>query len=98
FLEVLLFFKYPHHKDENNNHERIQKYFGSKEPNAVTLVERLVNEFSHLESGLDRGVVPVDVPEIAKVATFVLGRMKVNDPDQYDSLLLSVGEPLGTST
>ena len=98
FLEVLLFFKYPHHKGENDNHKRIQKYFGTKEPNAVTLVERLVNEFSHLESGLDRGVVPVDVPEIAKVATFVLGRMKVNDPDQYESLLLSVGELSGTST
>lgn len=92
FLEAFLFFKYPHHDDENDKLERIKKFFG-EDAAAIALVNRLNNEFSHLESMPDRGFKPVEIPEIAKVANFVLDKIYTRDPAQYNALLKSIGEP-----
>lgn len=93
FLEAYLFFKFPHQDDRNDSFERIKKFFGDEDTVAVALVNRLNNEFSHLEMIPDRGFKPVEIPEIAKVANFVLDRIYMTDPDQYNALLKSIGEP-----
>ncbi|MHC6051530.1 AAA family ATPase [Ralstonia solanacearum] len=93
FLEAFLFFKFPYHDDKNDAFERIKKFFGDEDPTAVALVNRLNNEFSHLESIPDRGFKPVEIPEISKVANFVLDKIYATDPHQYNALLKSIGEP-----
>jgi len=93
FLEAFLFFKYPYHDDKNDVFERMKKFFGDEEDAAVALVNRLNNEFSHLEAAPDRGFKPVEIPEIEKVANYVLNKMFAADPVQYNALLKSIGEP-----
>ncbi|EOY4547787.1 AAA family ATPase [Escherichia coli] len=93
FLEAFLFFKFPHHDDKNDAFERIKKFFGEEDSTAIALVNRLNNEFSHLESIPDRGFKPVEIPEISKVANYVLDKIYASDPHQYNSLLKSIGEP-----
>lgn len=93
FLEAFLFFKYPYHDDRNDSFERIKKFFGEEEDLAVALVNRLNNEFSHLEAVPDRGFKPVEIPEIAKVANYVLDKIYAADKVQYNALLKSIGEP-----
>jgi wobble nucleotide-excising tRNase len=92
FLEVFLFFKFPHHDDKSDAFERIKKFFGEDDATAIALVNRLNNEFSHLESIPDRGFKPVEIPEISKVANYVLDKIYATDPSQYNSLLKSIGE------
>lgn len=93
FLEAYLFFKYPYHDDRSDAFERIKKFFGEEEDTAVALVNRLNNEFSHLEAVPDRGFKPVEIPEIAKVANYVLDKIYASDKVQYNALLKSIGEP-----
>jgi wobble nucleotide-excising tRNase len=93
FLEAFLFFKYPYHDDKNDALERIKKFFGEEDTTAIALVNRLNNEFSHLESMPDRAFKPVEIPEISKVANFVLDKIYSTDPAQYNALLKSIGEP-----
>jgi wobble nucleotide-excising tRNase len=97
FLEAFLFFKYPYHDDRNDAFERIKKFFGEEEDTAIALVNRLNNEFSHLEAVPDRGFKPVEIPEISKVANYVLNKIYTADPEQYNALLKSIGEPERTS-
>lgn len=93
FLEAFLFFKYPYHDDRSDAFERIRKFFGEEEDTAIALVNRLNNEFSHLEAVPDRGFKPVEIPEIAKVANYVLDKIYAADQSQYNALLKSIGEP-----
>lgn len=93
FLEAFLFFKYPYHDDKSDALERIKKFFGEEDAAAIALINRLNNEFSHLESIPDRGFKPVEIPEISKVANFVLDKIYATDPAQYNALLKSIGEP-----
>ncbi len=93
FLEAFLFFKFPYHDDKNDSFERIKKFFGEEEDTAVALVNRLNNEFSHLEAVPDRSFKPIEIPEIAKVANYVLDKIYASDKVQYNALLKSIGEP-----
>ena len=93
FLEAFLFFKFPCHDDKNDAFERIKKFFDDEDTTAIALVNRLNNEFSHLELFPDRGFKPVEIPEIAKVANYVLDKIYAADPLQYNALLKSIGEP-----
>jgi wobble nucleotide-excising tRNase len=93
FLEAFLFFKFPYHDDRSDAFERIKKFFGEEEDTAVALVTRLNNEFSHLEAVPDRSFKPVEIPEIAKVANYVLDKIYASDKVQYNALLKSIGEP-----
>lgn len=93
FLEAFLFFKFPYHDDKNDGVERIKKFFGEGEDTAIALVNRLTNEFSHLEAVPDRAFRPVEIPEIAKVANYVLDKIYESDSVQYNALLKSIGEP-----
>ena len=46
----------------------------------------------HLKGLFERGTVPVDVSAMKRMAVFVIDRMKDNEPDQYKSLLDSIGD------
>ncbi len=91
FLEALLFYKYPSKIDNRSAHsKRLLKYFGD-DNQATVLTERVNNELSHLEEIFDRGMSPIDIPELKKVAQFILDKIKENDVDQYEALLESIG-------
>ncbi|WP_346068426.1 AAA family ATPase [Sphingobacterium siyangense] len=93
FLEALLFYKYPSKIDnqtQNANSKRLLKYFG-EDQQAATLTDRVNNELSHLEEIFDRGMNPIEIPELKKVAQYILDKMKVKDEEQYSALLESIG-------
>jgi len=92
FLEAYLFYKFPCQDDANNSLERLQKFFGD-DHTAIALVNRLSNELSHLEEIFDRSMRPIEIPEIPKLANFVLDKIYGADKEQYNSLLKSIGEP-----
>jgi wobble nucleotide-excising tRNase len=90
FLEAFLFFKYPFSQDESKDHNlRVEKFFAD-DLGAEPLVQRIVNEFSHLSGQFDRSVEPIDHAEIARLAQFVLKKLKDNDEEQFDCLTESV--------
>ena len=60
--------------------------------NSVVLANRVCNELSHLEEIFDRSMKPVEVPEISKLSKYVLAKIEEKDPEQYKSLLKSIGE------
>lgn len=92
FLEAFLFYKYPHHDNQNDSYERMKKFFGDDDL-AVALINLLNNELSHLESIFDRSMKPLEIPEIPKLANYVLDKIYEKDPHQYNSLVKSIGEP-----
>lgn len=93
FLEVYLFYKYPsklNSSDGNSsNNKRLIKFFGENQ--TVLLIERITNEFSHLEENSGRSTQPIDVPEMKTVAEFILSSIESKDEEQYSALLESIG-------
>jgi wobble nucleotide-excising tRNase len=87
FLEVYLFYKYPSNLDVIL---KLKKLF--KDDISVALVNRIDNEFSHLEEIFDRSMKVLEIPEIPKLAQYVLKKIKEKDPEQYEELLKSIGE------
>ena len=93
FLEAFLFFKYPFSDhDQQDHNQRIDRFF-KDDVGSEPLVQRLINEFSHLGGAFDRSVQPIDSAEISKLAKFVLKKIKDNDKSQYECLLQSIGKP-----
>lgn len=94
FLEAYLYFKYPAVGGDHKIRKKLRRFFGD-DPLAVAVTNRFMNEASH--SAFDRGVQPIDAPEISKIATFVTDKIFEADPDQYNALLSSIGEPPRTA-
>ena len=92
FFEAYLYFKYPHATGQDTATERVMRFFAGDEM-AGKIATRLSNELSHLEECLDRGMAPIDIPEIQRIAAHVLDKVKAADPDQYESLMASIGVP-----
>jgi wobble nucleotide-excising tRNase len=90
FLEVYLYFKYPHGTGRDSATERVMKFFAG-DGMAGTIANRLGNELSHLEESFERGMSPIDIPEIQKTAAHVLSKIKEADQAQYDALMASIG-------
>ncbi|MBR6612200.1 MAG: RloC protein, partial [Campylobacter sp.] len=88
FLEIYLFFKYPQKKSLGV--ETIERFFGSTQ-NAI-LLNRYIQEYSHLREILERGMKPLDIPESKKIAEFVLETIKNKDPEQYEALCESIND------
>ena len=87
FLEAFLFYKYPNAVD---NDDKLTKFFyGNKQ--ASSMADRINNELSHLEGLFERSMVPIDVVEMKKVASFVLKKIEEKDKEQFDALLKSIG-------
>lgn len=87
FIEAYLFYRYPSKKDLK---EKLSMFFGDDKV-SLDLTNRLDNELSHLESIFDRNMRPIDIPEIPKLAKYILSKIKEKDEDQYNELLESIG-------
>jgi wobble nucleotide-excising tRNase len=87
FLEAFLFYKYPNAVEKD---DKLERFFGENKQ-ASSMTDRINNEFSHLEGLFERSMVPIDIPEMKKSATFILNRIEEKDKDQYDALLKSIG-------
>lgn len=87
FLEVFLYYKYPNAVGKD---DKLTRFFGGNRQ-ASSLTDRINNEFSHLEALFEKGMTPIDIPEMKKTATFILEKIKEKDNEQYDALLQSIG-------
>lgn len=87
FLEAYLFYKYP---VQQNIKDKLGLFFKDDQA-TIDLTHRLDNELSHLENIFDRSMRPIEIPEIPKLANYVLSKLKEKDGDQYDALLKSIG-------
>lgn len=86
FLEIYLFYKYPNFESDDIKYK---KFFGP-DPIPSILTNRLLNEYSHLCGVMERGEVPVEVPEMRKTAEIICRKIKDRDPDQFDALVKSL--------
>ena len=92
FLELYLYFKFPE-GDSNKTlakNEHMKEVFGDVV--ASFMVDRVLNEGSHLVGRLERAAVPVDQAEIKSVALKILECVKRSDEEQYKALLRSIGK------
>ncbi|EHO4167933.1 AAA family ATPase, partial [Campylobacter coli] len=83
FLDTYMYFKYP------NNDNLMTKYcnfFG--EENAI-LINRVINEISHLEN-IERAKMPLDLLEIHAVTNIIIENIKSKDKEQFGALLKSL--------
>lgn len=88
FLEAYLFFRYPTKPGSEDTLTKMTRFFGT-DGMAATLSNRLSNELSHLN--FDRSMRPIDISEIRTLASYVLGKIKEADGEQYGALLTSIG-------
>ena len=88
FLEAYLFYKYPSHHLTLD--QRLEKFFDNDQV-TINLINRVVNEYSHLGEHVDRSLEPIDIDAISKIAKAVVGKIEINDPNQYAALLESIG-------
>lgn len=93
FLEAFLYFKYPNALENDNS--KLSKFFGG-DPLSAALTDRINNEFSHLAGVFERSMTPIDVPEMKNSAQFILKKIREKDPEQYDSFITSIGNPIQT--
>lgn len=87
FLESFLYYKYPNAIEKD---DKISRFFNDGEIGSV-LLNRVLNEYSHLDGGLERGALPIDIPEMQIAAEYILEKIKLNDQVQYVALLHSIG-------
>ncbi len=85
FLEYYLFYKYPNSDTPLKN---LDKLFDG---NAPALLNRVVNELSHL-TFIDRGWSPLDVSEVEECVKMVMEMIQSKDMEQYNALKSSIGE------
>lgn len=83
FLECYMYYRYP---DIENPLGNLGRLFDNNTP---TLVNRVINEGSHLTWG-DRGTLPQDVIEAETVAIEILKAIKHRDQSHFDSLCESI--------
>lgn len=88
FLEAYLYYKYPDN-ETNCLHKKMIRFFS--DGCAATTIDRVDNEFSHLEGLIERGMSMSDHAEIKKCAQYILETIKTKDPDQYSAFLTSIG-------
>ncbi|MEZ2337295.1 AAA family ATPase [Mucilaginibacter sp. RCC_168] len=89
FLEAYLFYKYPSHKMTPD--EKLRKYFAG-DSITINLINRVINEYSHIGEHFERGMEPIDMDEIHRVSNAVINRIKTTDADQYEALMDSINQ------
>lgn len=82
---------------DNNNRfsgaseeEKYKRFFRTDLMPAI-LANRINKENSHLCGVLERGGLPIEVPEMNANAKLIIDRIKTLDEGQYNSLLTSIG-------
>jgi len=83
FLEYYLFYKYP------NSHSPLKNLEKLFDGNLPTLLNRVVNELSHL-TFIDRGWSPIDIAEVKECVKIVIERIKEKDEEQFNALISSI--------
>jgi len=83
FLECYLFYRFPNTSEPLSN---LDKLFDNNIP---ALVNRVVNEYSHLSWG-DRGTLVMDVSEAETVSREILRALKDTDTAHFEALCDSV--------
>ena len=73
FLEVYLYYKYP---DSSYGIKTLQKFFGNEKIPSI-LTDRINNEYSHLSATVERGSIPIEIPEMKSVAELIIKRIKL---------------------
>lgn len=89
FLELFLSFKFPN--PSMSEDKKLECFLGESSVEAL-LVNRINNEYSHLYGVFERGMTPIDIPEMKKAAKFILEKVYQNDEDQFNSLMESIGK------
>ncbi len=84
FLECYLFYRFPNTDDPL---KKLSKLFDNNIP---ALINRVINEYSHLSWG-DRGTLVMDVNEAETVSKEILKVLKNKDYDHFEALCDSVG-------
>ena len=87
FFEIYLYYRFP---DQGMNDEKLRRFFGEENVPAI-LTDRINNEYSHLAGTFERGSTPIEAPEMKTTANYILQTIKERDPEQYSSLLKSIG-------
>jgi wobble nucleotide-excising tRNase len=90
FLEAFLFYKYPNALDKD---DKLRRFFDDNKQ-ASSMTDRIINEFSHLEGLFERSMIPFEIPELRKIADFILRKIREKDNEQYEALLISIGEEI----
>ena len=92
FLELYLYFRFPEGKADETlaKNTHMKEVFG--EEVASFMIDRVLNEGSHLVGRLERAAVPVDQAEMKSVALMILKSVKCSDEAQYKALLRSIGK------
>lgn len=84
FLEIFLYYRYP---DREFDLGVLQLFLGDNAK--VSLVNRVVNEFSHMIGRVERGAGPIDIPELVSAAKCVLDTIR-QDRAQYEAFMRSI--------
>ncbi|WP_339223398.1 AAA family ATPase [Paenibacillus sp. FSL W7-1332] len=84
FLEIYLYFKYPDFSED-----KLERFFGEDRVPSI-LIDRINNEYSHLQGSIERAAMPVEVPEMVSTARLIIDKVK-EDADQYTALMKSIG-------
>lgn len=89
FLEIYTFYKLPYIPTRKEDKKRrLEKFWGDGILKVFT--DRILNEYSHLASVLERGGLIQDQPEMQKSAIAIIRKVQ-EDFDQYKALLESIG-------
>ncbi|WHN65391.1 AAA family ATPase [Cysteiniphilum sp. QT6929] len=88
FLEIYLYYKFPNGEDRDN---KLSNFLDEKDSIAENTLNRVNNEYSHLCGLFERGSLPIDIPEMQKVAQKILDKIKEKDSEQYQALCESIG-------
>ena len=83
FLATYMYFKYP------NNDSLMTKYCNLFGEEKAILINRVINEFSHLEN-IERAQMPLDLLEMQKIANLIILNIQEKDKEQFDALLKSI--------
>lgn len=83
FLDTYMYFKYP------NNDSLMTKYCNFFGEEKAILINRVINEFSHLEN-IERAQMPLDLLEMQKIANLIVLKIQEKDKEQFDALLKSI--------
>ena len=74
-----------------NYDEKLECFLGESCVESL-LVDRINNEYSHMAGVFERGIKPIDIPEMKKAAQFLLDKTYEHDKDQFNSLMECIGE------
>ncbi|MGF7049333.1 hypothetical protein J2T13_003843 [Paenibacillus sp. DS2015] len=88
FLESYLYYSYPNANEKDDS--KLMRFSGNYTRSTV-ITDRINNEYSQLAGVFERSINPIDIPEMKKSAQFILNKINVKDPDQYNALLESIG-------